>query len=103
VDESKTPAEPGPKGTAQGMGSAPRGEPGGGPAAYSHTVRAAANDAVRTALALGPDSPDAATAVRHLVARLGEQHGPQFVQDVAGTLVVKLAEATAAMAAEGGA
>jgi hypothetical protein len=102
LDESKTPAERGPKGTAQG-GSAPCGELGDGPATRSHTVRAAANDAVRAALALGHDSPDAAVAVRHLIARLGEQHGPQFVQDVAAVLVVKLAEATTAMAAETGA
>jgi hypothetical protein len=34
------------------------------------------------------------------VARLGEHHGPQFVQDMADELVVELAEATAAMATE---
>jgi hypothetical protein len=69
-------------------------------AAYSHTVRTAVQDAVRAVLAHGPNSPDPATAVRHLVARLGEQHGPQFVQDVADELVVELAEATTAMATE---
>jgi hypothetical protein len=65
-------------------------------AAYSHTVRAGARDAVRAVLAHGSNSPDAATTVRHLVARLEEQHGTQFVQDMA----YKLAEATAAMATE---
>jgi hypothetical protein len=65
-------------------------------AAYSHTVRAAARDAVRAVLAHGSNSPDAATAVRHLVARLEEQHGTQFIQDMAD----KLAEVTAAMATE---
>jgi hypothetical protein len=69
-------------------------------AAYSHTVRTAVQDAVRAVLAHGPNSPDAATAVRHLVARLGEQHGPQFAQNVADELVVELAEATAVMATE---
>jgi hypothetical protein len=69
-------------------------------AAYSHTVRTAAHDAVRVHLAHGANSADAATAVRHLVARLGEHHGPQFVQDVADELVVELAEATAAIATE---
>jgi anti-sigma regulatory factor (Ser/Thr protein kinase) len=69
-------------------------------AAYSHTVRTAAHDAVRVHLAHAANSPDAATAVEHLVARLGEQHGPQFVQDVADELVVELAEATAGMATE---
>jgi hypothetical protein len=69
-------------------------------AAYSHTVRTAAHDAVRVHLAHGANSPDAATAVEHLVAGLGEHHGPQFVQDVADELVVELAEATAAMATE---
>jgi hypothetical protein len=101
LDESKTSAERWRKGTAQGIGPSPCGELGDGPATRSHTVRAAANDAVRAALALGHDSPDAAAAVRHLIARLGEQHGPEFVQDMAAMLV-KLAEATAAMAAEGG-
>jgi anti-sigma regulatory factor (Ser/Thr protein kinase) len=69
-------------------------------AAYSHTVRAAAHDAVRTVLAHGPKSPDAANAVGHLVARLKEHHGPQFVQEVADELVVELTEATAAIATE---
>jgi hypothetical protein len=100
IDESKTAAEPEPKGTVQRMWSAHRGELRGGPvtasAAYSHTVRAAARDAVRVFLAHGVDSPDAATAVRHLVARLGEQYGPQFLQDVTDKLFVELAEATAA-------
>jgi hypothetical protein len=69
-------------------------------AAYSRTVRTAAHDAVRAVLAHGPDTPDAATAVRHLMARLGEQHGSRFVQGVADELVVELAEATLAMATE---
>ena len=69
-------------------------------AAYSHTVRTAAHDAVRAHLAHGANSPDAANAVGHLVARQGEHHGPQFVQDMADELVVELAEATAAMATE---
>jgi hypothetical protein len=69
-------------------------------AAYSHTVRTAANDAVRVLLAHGANSPDAATAVEHLVARLEEQHGRLLVQDVADELVVELAEATAAVAIE---
>ena len=69
-------------------------------AAYSHTVRTAARDAVRVLLADGADSPDAATAVERLVTRQGEHHGPQFVQYVADELMVELAEATAAMATE---
>jgi hypothetical protein len=74
--------------------------PAAAAAAYSHTVRAAAHDAVRTVLAQGPNSPHAATAVRHLVARLEEHHGPQFVQDMVDELVVELTEATAAIATE---
>jgi hypothetical protein len=108
MDESKNGAEPGrahPRGTAQHIGFAHRGELRDGLAAtattYSHTVQAAARDAVRAALAHGPKTPGAATAVRHLVARLGEQHGPQFVQDVTSKLLVELAEATAVVAAEG--
>lgn len=54
------------------------------------------------ALAHGPNSPDAGTAVRHLMARLSEQHGPSFMRDVTAKLVVKLGEATAAMAAQDG-
>jgi hypothetical protein len=81
------------------MWSAHRGELWGGPvtasAAYSHTVRAAAHDAVRVFLAHGVDSPDAATAVRHLVAGLGEQYGPQFLE-----AVVEQAEAVERIAAE---
>jgi hypothetical protein len=66
-------------------------------AAHSHTVRTAAREAIRTVLAHGSNSPDARIAIRHLVARLGEHHGPLFVQDVVDELV-ELAEATAAMA-----
>ena len=69
-------------------------------AAYSHTLRTAAHDAVRVLLAHAANSPDAANAVEHLVARQGEHHGPQFVQDMADELVVELAEATAVMATE---
>src|SRR3954451_23323226 len=69
-------------------------------AAYSHTVRSAARDAVRVLLAHRDNSADAATAIGHLVARLAERHGPQFLQDVADELVVELAEATAAVATE---
>jgi anti-sigma regulatory factor (Ser/Thr protein kinase) len=74
--------------------------PATGAAAYSHTIRTAAHDAVRVLLAHAASSPDAATAVEHLVTRQGEHHGPQFVQDMADELVVELAEATAAMATE---
>jgi hypothetical protein len=74
--------------------------PQGGPATYSHTVRAAADDAVRVFLAHERNSPDGAAAVRQLVAGLGEQYGPQFVQDVAAKLLVELAEATAVMVTE---
>jgi len=42
------------------------------------------------------DSPDAAT-VRLLVARLAEEHGVDFVRDVAAELVAELAEATSAI------
>jgi len=103
VDEFTNAAEPRrgqPRGSAPRIWSAHGRELRDRPASYSHTVQAAARDAVRAALAHGPNTPDAATAVRHLVAGLGEQHGPQFVQDVTAKLMVKLAEATAAMAAE---
>jgi len=80
MNQSKTAAEPGPRGTAPRMWSAHRGALRGGRAAYSdtiraaaaitysHTVRAAAHDTVRIVLAHGPNSPGAAAAVRHLVA-----------------------------------
>ena len=103
MDEAKNAAEPRrgqPRGTASRIWSAHGRELRDRPASYSHTVQAAARDAVRVALAHGPHTSDAATAVRHLMARLDEQHGPQFVQDVTATLMVKLAEATAAMPAE---
>jgi hypothetical protein len=70
-------------------------------ATYSHRVRTAARDAVRAVLAHGPNSADTAPAVGHLMARLGEQHGPQFGQDVVDELVAELAEATAAIPTEG--
>jgi|1186.fasta_scaffold78305_1 hypothetical protein len=103
MDESTNAAEPRrgqPRGTAPRVWSTHRGKLPDNPVSYAHTVRAAARDAVRVALARGPHSPDAAAAVRHLMARLGEQHGPQFVWDVAAKLVVELAEVTAAMAAQ---
>lgn len=99
IDESKAADEPGPKGTVERMWSTYRGELRGGPvtasAAYSHSVRAAARDAVHVFLAHGVDSPDTAVAIRHLVARLGQQYGPQFLEDVAAKLLVELAEVTA--------
>ena len=108
-DESKNAATSGrrqPGGTAQRIWSTHRGELRDGTASaaadYALTVQAAARDAVRAALAHGPNTPDAATAVRHLVGRLGERYGPQFVQDVTAKLVVELAEATAAIAAQDG-
>jgi hypothetical protein len=103
MDEPKNAAEPRrgqPRGAAPRVWSTHRGELPDTPVTYAHTVRAAARDAVRVALAHGPNSPDAAAAVRHLMARLREQHGPQFVSDVAAKLVVELAEVTSAMAAQ---
>jgi hypothetical protein len=107
MDESRNAAKSGrgqPSGTAQRIWSSHRGELRDGTASaaadYALTVQAATRDAVRAALAYGPNTPDAATAVRHLVGRLGERYGPQFVQDVTAKLVVELAEATAAMATE---
>jgi hypothetical protein len=105
MDESKNTAELGPRaaeGTAPRIWSTHRGELRDTPVTYSHTLQAAARDAVRAALAHGPNSSAAATAVQHLVGRLGEQHGPQFLQDMVAKLVVELAEATAAMAAQDG-
>ena len=63
---------------------------------YAHSVRKAARDAVRVVLTHGADSRDAAT-VRLLVARLAEEHGLEFVRDVAAELVAELAEATSAI------
>src|SRR4051794_33678833 len=101
MDESKPATEPGqPKAGTHRIWSGHRGELRAVPATYSHTVRAAADDALRVFLAHEPNSPDAAAAVRHLAARLGEQYGPQFVQDVAAKLLVELAEATAAITTE---
>jgi hypothetical protein len=52
-------------------------------------------------LAHGASSPDA-VAVRQLVARLTEQHGLDFVQDVADELVTELAEASSAITPDDG-
>src|SRR3954451_5180303 len=107
MDESKNAAKSGrgqPGGSTQRIWSTHRGELRDGTASaaadYALTVQAAARDAVRAALAHGPNTPDAATAVRHLVERLGEQHGPQFVQDRTAKWMVELAEATTAIAAQ---
>jgi hypothetical protein len=101
MNDSKPATEPGqPKGTTHRLWSGHRGELRAVPATYSHTVRAAADDAVRVFLAHERNSPDAAAAVRQLVAGLGEQYGPQFVQDVAAKLLIELAAATAAITTE---
>ena len=91
-DESKNAATSGrrqPGGTAQRIWSTHRGELRNGTASaaadYALAVQAAARD-----------------AVRHVVGGLGERYGPQFVQDVTAKLVVELAEATAAIAAQDG-
>jgi hypothetical protein len=68
TNQSKTAAEPGPRGTAPHMWSAHRSALRGGLAAYLHTVRTAAHDTVRIVVAQEPNSPGAAAAVRHLVA-----------------------------------
>jgi hypothetical protein len=68
------------------------------PASYSRTVRKAARDAVQAVLMHGVPSPDAAKAVRQLVARLTEQHGTQFVRGLADALMVELVDATFAIA-----
>jgi hypothetical protein len=70
--------------------------PASASAAHSHTVRAAAQDAVRTVLAHGAGSPDAAPAVRQLVASLAAQHGREFIQEVADEVAAELAQASAA-------
>ena len=54
------------RGSAPRIWSTHRRELPDPPATYAHTVQAAARDAVRAALAHGPNSPDAAAAVRHL-------------------------------------
>jgi hypothetical protein len=107
MDESRNAAKSGrgqPSGTAQRIWSTHGGELRDGTASaaagYALAVQAAARDAVRAALAHGPNTPEAATAVRHLVGRLGEQHGPQFVQDMTAKLVVELAEASTVIAAQ---
>jgi hypothetical protein len=70
-------------------------------ATYSHTVRTAARDAMRTILAHGADSSDAAHTIRHLVAALAAQHGRQFLPDRVDELAAELAEASAAISTQG--
>jgi hypothetical protein len=71
-------------------------------ATYSHTVRTAARDVMRAVLARGADSPDAGSAVRHLITWLAAQRGRAFVRDVAADeLASELAEASAVAAAQG--
>jgi glycogen synthase len=70
-------------------------------ATYSRSVRMAAHEAARVVLAHGVNSPDT-TAVRQLVARLAEQHGLDFVRDVADELVTELAAASFAIMPEDG-
>jgi hypothetical protein len=70
-------------------------------ATYSHTVRTAARDAMRTILAYGADSSDAAHTIRHLVAALAAQHGRQFLPDRVDELAAELAEASAAISTQG--
>jgi anti-sigma regulatory factor (Ser/Thr protein kinase) len=72
------------------------------PASYSRMVRKAARDAVRAVLMHGVPSPDAAKAVRQLVAQLTEQHGTQFVRGLADALMVELVDATFAIATMNG-
>jgi anti-anti-sigma regulatory factor/anti-sigma regulatory factor (Ser/Thr protein kinase) len=68
-------------------------------ATYSRIVRMAAHEAVRVVLAHGASSRDSrdAVALRQLVARLAEQHGLDFLRDVADELVAELAEASSAI------
>ena len=72
--------------------------PAAASATYSRTVRKAAHAVVRAVLAHGVDSPHAAPAVRQLVAWQAEQHGPDFVRDMANELVLELADTVAAPA-----
>ena len=58
--------------------------------------RKSAYDAVRVVLTHGATSSDA-TAVQQLVAKLAEQHGMDFVRDVAVELVAELAEVSSAV------
>jgi anti-sigma regulatory factor (Ser/Thr protein kinase)/anti-anti-sigma regulatory factor len=63
---------------------------------YSQSVRKSAYDAVRVVLTHGATSSDA-TAVQQLVAQLAEQHGMDFVRDVAVELAAELAEVSSAV------
>jgi hypothetical protein len=63
---------------------------------YSQSVRKSAYDAVRVVLTHGATSSDA-TAVQQLVAQLAEQHGVDFVRDVAVELAAELAEVSSAV------
>jgi hypothetical protein len=63
-------------------------------------VRKAAHDVARVALAHGADSPNAAIAVRRLAQQLADEHGPEFMHDVADEPAAELAEASAAMGTE---
>jgi hypothetical protein len=69
-------------------------------ATYPAEVRKAAHDAARAALTHGVDSSTSATAVRRLVARLGNDRGSGFLRDMADVLVAELAEASTAMATD---
>jgi hypothetical protein len=69
---------------------------------YPGAVHAAVHEAVRLALAHGTNSADAAAAIRQLTARLAEQHGTEFLRNVAAELVVDLAETTSAIESQTG-
>jgi len=64
---------------------------------YSQAVHAAVGQAVRVAVAHGADSADAAAAVRRLMAGLSDQHGREFLRDLAAELVAELVETTSAI------
>ena len=49
---------------------------------------------MRTVLAYGASSSDAAPRVRHLVAALAAQHGREFLRDLSDELVADLAAAS---------
>ena len=49
-------------------------------------IRRATRDVVRAALRHRPNSPDAPTAVRDIVASLAERHGASAVRDLAEEL-----------------
>jgi len=68
--------------------------------AYPHSIRMAAHDAARVALAHGANSADAAMAVRQLNTWLAEQHGPGVARDMTDDLVAELAEASSTVMPE---